>query len=62
MALTQAGTKPAVEYPSTDGEPMAQNTNMITSRGEGRGEGGFESCAFTNFGSAVGITTRRASN
>ena len=23
--------------------------------GEGRGEGGFESCAFTNFGSAVGI-------
>jgi hypothetical protein len=24
-------------------------------RGEGRGEGGFESCAFTNFGSAVGI-------
>jgi hypothetical protein len=24
--------------------------------GEGRGEGGFESCAFTNFGNAVGIT------
>jgi hypothetical protein len=23
--------------------------------GEGRGEGGFESCAFTNFGNAVGI-------
>jgi Uma2 family endonuclease len=28
MALTQAGTKPAVEYPSTDGEPMAQNTKQ----------------------------------
>jgi hypothetical protein len=28
MALTQAGTKPAVEYPSTDGEPMAQNTKI----------------------------------
>ena len=26
--------------------------------GEGRGEGGFESCAFTNFGSAVGMTRR----
>jgi Uma2 family endonuclease len=28
MALTQAGTKPTVEYPSTDGEPMAQNTKQ----------------------------------
>jgi Uma2 family endonuclease len=28
MALTQAGTKPVVEYPSTDGEPMAQNTKQ----------------------------------
>jgi Uma2 family endonuclease len=28
MALTQAGTQPAVEYPSTDGEPMAQNTKQ----------------------------------
>ena len=28
MALTQAGTQPTVEYPSTDGEPMAQNTKQ----------------------------------
>jgi len=28
MALTQAGTKPVVEYPSTDGEPIAQNTKQ----------------------------------
>jgi Uma2 family endonuclease len=28
MALTQAATKPTVEYPSTDGEPMAQNTKQ----------------------------------
>jgi Uma2 family endonuclease len=28
MALTTAGTKPDIEYPSTDGEPMAQNTKQ----------------------------------
>jgi Uma2 family endonuclease len=28
MALTAAGTKPDIEYPSTDGEPMAQNTKQ----------------------------------
>jgi Uma2 family endonuclease len=28
MALTQAGTQPTVEYPSTNGEPMAQNTKQ----------------------------------
>ena len=28
MALAQAGTQPTVEYPSTDGEPMAQNTKQ----------------------------------
>lgn len=28
MSLTTAGTQPAVEYPSTDGEPMAQNTRQ----------------------------------
>ena len=28
MALTQAGTKPTIEYPSSDGEPMAQNTKQ----------------------------------
>ncbi|BCW94526.1 MAG: hypothetical protein WHS44_04535 [Fimbriimonadales bacterium] len=28
MALTTAGTQPAIEYPSTDGEPLAQNTRQ----------------------------------
>jgi hypothetical protein len=37
MALTQAGTKPAVKYPSTDGEPMAQNTNQPCQGGRGSG-------------------------
>jgi hypothetical protein len=28
MALTTTGTQPKIEYPSTDGEPMAQNTKQ----------------------------------
>jgi Uma2 family endonuclease len=28
MALTTTGTQPNIEYPSTDGEPMAQNTKQ----------------------------------
>jgi prepilin-type processing-associated H-X9-DG protein len=37
--------------------PTSFTLSPLTKGGEGWGEGGFESCAFTNFGSAVGITT-----
>lgn len=29
MSQTPAQAKPAIEYPSTDGEPMAQNTKRF---------------------------------
>jgi hypothetical protein len=35
--------------------PPLPALSPLVKGGEGRGEGGFESCAFTNFGSAVGI-------
>jgi FAD/FMN-containing dehydrogenase len=36
--------------------PPLPALSPLVKGGEGRGEGGFEPCAFTNFGSAVGIT------
>jgi hypothetical protein len=36
--------------------PPLPALSPLVKGGEGRGEGGFESCAFTNFGSAVGIS------
>ena len=38
--------------------PPLPALSPLVKGGEGRGEGGFESCAFTNFGSAVGMTRR----
>ncbi len=38
--------------------PLPAALSPLVKGGEGRGEGGFESCAFTNFGSAVGMTRR----
>ncbi|PMB16656.1 hypothetical protein CEN46_24805, partial [Fischerella thermalis CCMEE 5318] len=35
--------------------PPLPALSPLVKGGEGRGERGFESCAFTNFGSAVGI-------
>ena len=37
--------------------PPLPALSPLVKGGEGRGEGGFESCAFTNFGGAVGIIT-----
>jgi len=36
--------------------PHSLTLSPLDKGGEGRGEGGFESNEFTNFGSAVGIT------
>jgi hypothetical protein len=58
--LAQAGLIPIAEPEFTNScacrIPPLPALSPLVKGGEGRGEGGFESCAFTNFGSAVGIT------
>ena len=47
------------QIPARAESPHSLPSPPLSRGGEGRGEGGFESCAFTNFGSAVGIKSPR---